>query len=536
VVRFHTLVIGLTLASGCGSGPGGPKNAPPETPTSTGIVQVAPVVEVAIDAGVPDAPEPPRLACESDTQAVPAPAPEPTWYCARSDGTKHGPFITMFPDQSIEVRGSYKNGVLDGPWERHHATGAIVLAGDYVAGKKSGRWRQSNPSGTTLGEYELVAGSGVEKRWYDEGPIYSELTLKAGVPNGPAKIYTRDGIVIDTMHYVRGKLDGSHAFGTRNTMRFEETFVAGVLRDQRKIWLAGQLIADEIYDRRGKLEGPYTSWRSAKITRVTGQFEGGKRTGAWLWNDRDGKKEREGSYVTGKRDGIWNEWNVDKLAFTGTYDVGKPNGDFVYYDRNGNELGRYTITDGTGVVLTFHPNHKPASKQRLVNGIEEGSYQELTPRGKVVTDGRFVGGKKHGAWKEWTADGVPTLEQAWRRGKLHGVVKKFVDGKLSLEAHYVDGKAHGAYAEYRLGKPSVTGQFADDLRTGTWTHYNADGTVVRTATYRNGVLDGPWRELVADGPSTTIVLEGKMSAGRRTGDWTRTDKAGVVRKLTYGTP
>ncbi len=463
---------------------------------------------------------------------IAGPAPEASWYCARPDGTKHGAFITVFPDQSIEVRGSYKDGALDGAWERHHVLGAIVEQGTYAAGQKTGRWRQSNPGGTTIGEYELVAGSGVEKRWYDEGPLYSETTLKAGVLDGPAKIYSRDGVVMDTLRYANGKLDGSHAFGTRGTMRFEETFAGGVLRGQRKIWLGTLLIADESYDRRGKHDGPYTSWRSNKITRVKGQFSSGKRTGAWVWNDRDGKKEREGSYVGGKRDGEWNEWNDDKLVFTGVYDVGKPNGDFVYYDRNGNELGRYTIADGTGIAVTFHANRKPSSKQRLYKGVEDGVYQELTPRGKVVTEGRFAGGVKHGAWKEWTADGVPVLEQSWKRGKLDGVVKKLVDGKPTLEAHYVDGKAEGAYAEYRLGKPSVTGQFADDRRTGTWTHYNADGTVVLTATYKTGVLDGPWRELVNDGNSV-IVLEGTMSAGRRSGTWTRTDKAGAVRKLTY---
>jgi len=128
---------------------------------------------------------------------------------------------------------------------------------------------------------------------------------------------------------------------------------------------------------------------------------------------------------------------------------------------------------------------------------------------------------------------VIVLEQVWKRGKLDGVVKKYVDGKVSLEAHYVDGKAEGSYTELRLGKRSVTGQFAGDLRTGTWTHHNPDGAVVLTATYKDNVLDGTWRELVASPPA---VLEGQMTAGRRSGTWTRTDQAGGVRKLTYRTP
>jgi hypothetical protein len=43
----------------------------------------------------------------------------------------------------------------------------------------------------------------------------------------------------------------------------------------------------------------------------------------------------------------------------------------------------------------------------------------------------------------------------------------------------------------------------------------ADGTVALTATYKDGVLDGPWREVVAG-----AVIEGTLVAGRRSGPWT----------------
>jgi hypothetical protein len=77
----------------------------------------------------------------------------------------------------------------------------------------------------------------------------------------------------------------------------------------------------------------------------------------------------------------------------------------------------------------------------------------------------------------------------------------------------------------------VTGQFAADRRTGTWTHYAPDDSVVLVATYKDGILDGPWRQLV-DG----TVLEGNMAAGRRAGAWTRTDRTGAVQTIAYGPP
>jgi antitoxin component YwqK of YwqJK toxin-antitoxin module len=484
-----------------------------------------------VDAAVPDAPELPRLTCEPGMLLEVARAPEPTWFCARPDGVRHGPFITVFPDGQPEITGAYKDGLLEGPWQRRGVTGALIEAGSYAAGQKSGHWRMTSAAGALLGEYDLRAGTGTEKYWLDDGTLYRERTLKAGVANGPEKIYGPDGIPIVTAQWTSGKLDGPHAFGTRGTLRVEETFAAGVRRGARQIWQFWSLLVDESYDRHGKHDGEYTIWRNKKVMRVHGEFDHGKRDGLWTWNDRDGNKEREGNYASGKREGPWTEWYENKIVVTGNYTRGRPDGEFIYYDHNQNELGRFEIKNGTGTMLTFWPNKKVATRQHLSQGALDGLSQELTNRGKVVVEGRYRNDQKHGAWKEWTPDGVPTLEQTWKRGKLEGVVRKYALGRLSMEATYKDGKAVGNYVEYRAGKPAVTGQFLDDRKTGTWTEYDAENHVTLIATYQDGVLDGPWRQLV-DG----VVLEGTMTKGRRTGTWTRTDKAGAVRQLTYQVP
>lgn len=514
----------LTLLAACGSGGSGPKNAPAEPPP-------AKVAQIVVDAATPDAPPAPRLACDAGTAIARAPVPDPTYLCARPDGTRHGPFVTVFPDETVAITGAYRDGQLDGPWVRRHPNGAVAEQGAYVAGQKDGPWKQANTGGVALGEYTMSAGSGVEKRWYEDGALYSEQTFKSGVPHGPLRVLAPDGSVLISARYDSGKLDGPHVFGTRQTMRFEETFADGVRRGKRGIWQFGLQVADEAYDRRGKLDGPYVLRRSSKVLRVKGEFSSGRRTGPWTWWDRDNNKEREGTYVAGKKDGVWNEWWENKLQFTGTYAAGKPNGDFAYFDRNGTELGRFSITNGTGTLLTFWGNKKPASKQHIYQGSLDGLYQELTVRGKVVVEGHYRADQKHGSWKEWTPEGALLLEESWKRGKLDGKVKKYVDGKLAMEATYADGKATGPYAEFRAGKPAVTGQFVDDRKDGTWTIYAGDGAVLRTATYRAGVLDGPWRELT-DG----AVVEGPIAQGRRTGSWTRTDRAGAVTTISYATP
>ena len=500
------------------------RELPPPAPSQPPPQVITPV----IDAGVPDAPEPPRLACDPGSEVTAARAPDPSWFCTRPDGTRHGPFIALFPDGTIEITGSYKHGALDGAWQRHRPTGTLIESGAYAAGQKTGHWQMFGPSGALLGEYDMVAGTGTERFWLDDGTLYRERTLKAGVAAGDDKIYGPDGTPLVSAVWTAGKLDGPHAVGTRAQLRIEETFAAGVRRGARQIWQFWTLVVDESYDRHGRHDGEYTIWRNKKLMRLHGQFDHGKRDGLWTWNDRDGNKEREGNYLDGKRDGPWTEWIENKIVFTGSYAQGKPDGEFIYYDRNENELGRFEIKGGTGTMLTFWPNKKVASRQHMYQGAADGLYQELTIKGKVTVEGRFRNDLRHGAWKEWTADGVPTLEQSWKRGKLDGVVRKYVDGKRSTEATYKDGKAAGSYVEYRDGKPALTGQFADDRRTGVWTSYDPEGHVTLTATYKDGVLDWPWRQLVAG-----AVIEGAMTQGRRTGTWRRTDKAGDVRELAY---
>jgi uncharacterized protein len=525
VVRFHTVVCIVTSAAACGSGPSGPRVAPQEPPPP----HTAQLVE--LDAAVPDAPDPPRLVCDPGTALTIARAPEPAWYCTKPDGTRHGAFMTMFPDGTPEVTGDYKDGVLDGGWQRHAVTGPVVETGSYAAGEKTGHWKMLSTTGAVLGEYDLRAGTGTEKHWLDDGTLYRERALKAGVAHGTEKIYAPDGTPVMTAQWRNGKLDGPHTVGGRNTLRIEETFAQGTRRGARQIWQFWQLLVDESYDHNGKHDGDYAIWRSKKIARVQGTFAHGKRDGLWTWNDRDGNKERQGNYLTGKRDGPWTEWYENKIVFTGSYADGKPDGEFIYYDHNLNELGRFDIKRGNGTMLTYWGNRKVALRQHLSGGVPDGLYQELTNRGKVVVDAHYRNDAKHGVWKELTPEGVPTLEQTWKRGKLDGALKKYVDGKVSTEATYRDGRATGPYVEYRAGKRALTGQFTDDRRAGTWTTYDAEGRVSLIATYKDGVLDGPWRQL-----SNGIVLEGNMTQGRRTGAWTQTDKAGAVRQLTYPAP
>jgi antitoxin component YwqK of YwqJK toxin-antitoxin module len=505
-------------------------SAPPVAAKSTPIATQG--SSQLADAGVPtpDARAAPRLTCTNGATAIATPYPDPTWHCTRGDGVRHGPFITLYPDHQIEISGSYVDGKLDGAWERRHSNGAIAESGTYVAGLRDGVWRQLGESGNVLGEYTLARGTGQQKRWLADGMLYSETMLKDGVADGATKIYERNAVVV-AENRRSGVLDGKRVGGTKNLVRVDETYVRGKRRGARTIWQWSVLISNERYDTNGELDGAFKQWRKARTPRVVGAYSHGKRTGAWTWTDRKNKKEREGTFAADKRTGTWTEWLDGVLFWRGEYADGKLVGDHVYYDRNGSELGRSSLPNGNGTLLTFHANKRVATKTAYVGGLKEGAHEEFSSRGKPLVQGRHLRDDKHGVWRELTETGELVLETTFKRGKLDGTWKKFDLGKLAAQATYKDGSAEGAYTEYRNGKQSLVGQFTADRRSGTWTAYDANGSVTLIATYQAGVLDGPWRQLVAG-----TVVEGTMSGGRRTGTWTQTDRAGQTTRVTYSTP
>ena len=502
------------------------------------MTHVPPLSSIAFDAGASEpAPlEIPKLMCEDGTKITLAPAPEPLYFCGNEKGVRTGPFVSLFPDDTVEISGRYKDGKLDGSWERHHPDGKLVEHGAYAKGQKDGVWQQLGEGGTVLGEYTMKVGTGPERRWYDDGKPYMQRAMRAGAPYGEIKVWDHDGALALTAKQYGSRYDGAKAVGMKSTLRIEENFTNGTRRDARQVWQFWLLVTDENYDAKGKLDGAYTLWRDKKIPRVQGTYDHGKRTGTWSWFDRSNNKEREGDFVDGKKTGAWFEWTENKLTFSGAFTDGKPDGEFIYLDKSGTELGRFEIHDGSGTMQTFYPNKKVATNTHMVAGAMDGVYQELTQRlGKVVVEGRYASDKKHGWWREWDDLGAAGLqlriEQHWRWGRLDGVVKKYEGGKLISEATYKNGKAEGAYTELRAGKPALAGTFASDRRAGVWTTYNPDGAVTLTATYKDGVLDGRWRQLVAGS-----AVEGTMLAGRRSGDWTRTGKTGVKQVVTYKTP
>lgn len=533
------LVAALGCALGCGSrGEHRPAVGEPPRPAVPGDPE-APPPEEPRPITAADAP-PPRLPCAAPTRPAPLELDGSLgWACVDLEGKRNGRFLTLYPDGATELSGHYADDLLDGSWRRLSHGGKVAESGSYVAGKKDGLWQIYNDTGGLLGDYQMTAGTGVERRWYADGQLASERSFKDGLADGPSQVFVSGGGVLYSAQFRAGKLDGPRHVGLPGAMRLDDRWVEGVPRGHRQILRRSHVAFDVTFDEEGLPVGRFAAWRNRTTLRERGTYVRGDKHGVWRWYDRGRSLEREGSYFLGLRHGRWREWDGGRLVMEGTYVKGKPSGKFTWWTSSGSVAGRFKMKKGTGTMLTFHDDGERASELTMVRGVRHGLYRELSPQGRVLVEGLYKDDAKHGPWIERNRDGELVRETTYVDGKIDGLLTRYRRGQIVAEQTYVAGLRQGPYRELapRPGSGElierVTGAYDRDRKSGEWIHRDAQGEPALVKHYQDGVLHGGFEER-AQGE---VVVRGQHTRGRRSGVWSwAAPKGGAVRTITYDPP
>ena len=366
VVRFHTLAFVLTWAAACGSGPSAPKSC------AGGAARARHRPGAADRRRDPRRTAAARSSSASDGTA-PARRPRPRADVVLRAARRHAPRPVH---HAVPRRLDRDRGHLQGRRARRRVGAPAPRRRDRRARRVRGRpedrpvdagepraARCSASTSSTPAPASRSAGSTTARC---TARSRSRPACRTAPRSGLRRATAR---VIEVARYINGKLDGPHAVGTRSTLRIEETFAAGVRTGRARSGSSGLLLADETYDRRGKLDGAVHDVAPPKVARVEGPVrvrQAHRRLGVVRLATRTRSARATTSTASATARG--SSGCEDKLVFTGSYTAGKPDGEFVYFDRSGNELGRFTITDGTGTMLTFHAQQEavvaPAPRTR----------------------------------------------------------------------------------------------------------------------------------------------------------------------------
>lgn len=206
------------------------------------------------------------------------------------------------------------------------------------------------------------------------------------------------------------------------------------------------------------LHGPTERYMSG-VLHYKGTYRQGQFDGHWITEDS------EGSYVDGKRQGMWKFIKSDGSIQTGPYNNDKPDGEF-----------RITEADGRPRVTEFYRQ-----------GLRWGPRMQYNAKGQVITRTEFVNNQE-------------VRELVY-----------FDNGSLWADRSKKDGQLDGAYLyNFSNGKPKFVGNYERGSKIGKHMTYFENGQVEREENYCRFTPDKGVSRIGYCGRQQTFDKEGRL--------------------------
>lgn len=263
-------------------------------------------------------------------------------------GKRNGRCFYYYDDRVLKAKGNLKNGELDGLWSFYYPDGKKKAEGSYAPGAhcplneesaenecmtgtwwmyneegklvsyqhwdhgvKNGQWINWSDAGDTLmiAEYKNGRENGHYRRWGMEDGVLTleeDVWYDEGVRNGPA-YYMHSGTMLVECNYKDGLLDGHYReINKNNKEKLEGNYIRGFKEGVWKQYTGDYLLRVMNY-KSGFLYGPYEgySYNYNKLV-VKGTYDDGRPNGEWEYFYANGKPKAKGHYVYGKLVGTWN--------------------------------------------------------------------------------------------------------------------------------------------------------------------------------------------------------------------------------------
>lgn len=256
-------------------------------------------------------------------------------------------------------------------------------------------------------------------------------------------------------------------------------------------------------------------------------------------------KVEDGSIVT------WEEYkySADKnLIYKKSYKDNMYHGEIIEYAVDYSFGGNFVKRDIDGnPILLLRANYR--------EGIFEGEYEEYNQEGKLVKKGIYKNNKCDGYWIENLQTGEKKSETTYRDGIKEGIFRQYKDGYLYVSGENSNGKVDGqidiyyptgatrginvfqegilTYAEfyYEDGSLMEKQNYLDGKKEGLIEVYYPNGVIKSQIDYRNGMIDGQYREYTKEGK---IAISKGYKEDKLDGEEVKYDINGlVIRRCQY---
>lgn len=225
-----------------------------------------------------------------------------------SEGKRTDSFYIYDDFSTLREKGYYKNGLLNGLFQRYYRTGMPYIKSHYKNGVLDGMMTLYYNNGQKESEAMMKNNkkNGVFNAWYEEGTKRKIAFYKEGKREGELINFYPNGDTALIENIKDGKRHGIYKIWDATLkvlIKYEE------YKDGKKdgLSLSFDQFGDTLFERNytnNMLDGDFKSYESGELE-SWGKYEEGKKVGYWHEGWASHYKQREGNYTSGTMTGEW---------------------------------------------------------------------------------------------------------------------------------------------------------------------------------------------------------------------------------------
>ena len=455
-----------------------------------------------------------------------------------------------YPSGAISAEGYMTNGIPSGYWKSYYENGDLFSEGNRKNGMLDGPWKFYNKNKRLKEDINFVADKkeGYSRVYYNSGEVQHKTPYSNGVKNGIAEYYYKSGALERKLPFENNLKNG------RSYTYNEEDGRIIMLEEYVNDTLLEQLIINR-FDENGIKANLWIEFHPNEKKKLVGSYVNGKKEGIFkaydefenliaVYNYREGEKSNndkglsfftiEKSFYSNAqlKSSVSKTKNGWRQGYTYLYDSLGNLTQALFYDKD--TLLFSGITDSIGRKqkdwIYYYRNGNVKAKGYYLNDKEENEWVYFYESGKPEQSGKYKNGKPTGEWEWLFENGKQRRLENYELGRRSGEMFEYDPyGYLAAEGKYQDGERTGKWF-ISSGDQVETGKFRDGLKHGMWQYYKYeldDESKYFTGSFYQGLPDGIWNISDEDG-NLMITLE--FNKGARNGSEKRYTPTGQVYK------
>jgi len=385
---------------------------------------------------------------------------------------------------SLEYIRNYKNGELDGPYEKYYREGQLERRENYKNGKLDGlyEWFKINGDFNYRGNYKNGERDGLFED-YGKNSMYIRENYKDGERDGLYEEFHCQRYPFEDNCSSQLKYKKNYKEGREDGLQ-EEFFDNGQLKEKRNIE-NGELVLHQTFDREGNpfmdliyINGNKTGTEvTINFSKVTSKVnhKNGELDGLSEWYFTNGQLRYRQNYKNGKpEDGPYEKYyDNGQFQDKGNYKNGELDGTRERYHKNGQLLGKvnykYGMRDGLWEI--YHPNGQLEYRKNYKYGREEGLWEIYHPTGQLKYRKNYKNGKpEDGPYERYYPNGKLSWVGNYKNGELVGPLVFYYQGSTGDRV-----KTHGGYdsnmvwyENYPVNEKGMFPSYDDKRKEGLW--------------------------------------------------------------------